>query len=76
MDDHLVALCKGCEAVLAMLGTLQDTDFVSELSKIVSVQQQILAGIIQGQHYGSAQLIAFVKYTNEIISIFCSTGDD
>lgn len=68
IEPHFLAAFQACEASIAILDLLPESDLVEELKNIVYVQHDLFIHMIEGKHYGSNSLQDFLVLMQELKS--------
>jgi len=66
LEPHFLAAFLAAEAATKILSILPDTDLIEELRNLIYIQHDIMIHIIEGDHYGTNNIVNFVDYTQTI----------
>lgn len=65
VEPHVFAVVSSSNIACEVAELLPECDLGEELKQILSIQHEILLEMIQGRHFGTAQLENFISYLDE-----------
>ena len=63
LDPHFAAAFYACESSCQILELLPRSDLIEDMRDLIHTQHSLFLHMIEGKHYGSNALEAFIKNT-------------